>query len=228
MKNVMLVAGLLVASVVSSAAFADITKADLSKVGAKIKTTAKKAAVVEMTVNVDPAASSLTWTGKKVTGEHTGKIAVKGGSFKVKGDMSVLKGNIIADMKSITNDDIKDAEYNKKLVGHLASDDFFNSEKFPTAELKITKLVIGQTFAPGTPNADAEGTITIKGKTQPVKFKATFVPNPKDSSFEATGSLNIDRTQFGIKYGSGKFFENLGDKMINDEFKVDFKIVAKK
>jgi hypothetical protein len=44
----------------------------------------------------------------------------------------------------------------------------------------------------------------------------------------AIGETEIDRTKYDIRYGSGKFFEDLGDKMIYDTFTVKFKVGAKK
>ena len=188
----------------------------------------KKVKNTEKTMKVDPALSAVNWKATKVTGEHMGKVSVKEGEFNIKADMSVLNGTITMDMNSIICEDLKDKDYNKKLVGHLKSDEFFDVSKFPTATLKINKMVLGHTFAEGSPNADVEGKITIKGVTQSVKFKANYLPNPKNGTFEVSGNFDLDRTDFGIKYGSGKFFQNLGDKMIHDKFNVTFKVIAKK
>jgi len=37
----------------------------------------------------------------------------------------------------------------------------------------------------------------------------------------AKTAFKVDRTKFGIKYGSGSFFDSLGDKAINDEFELN-------
>ena len=66
-----------------------------------------------------------------------------------------------------------------------------------------------------------DGSLTIKGKTEPVSLKYT----QKGKSY--TGTLKFDRTKFGIKYGSGNFFKGLGDKMIYDEVTVEFTVVTK-
>ena len=47
------------------------------------------------------------------------------------------------------------------------------------------------------------------------------------NNFTAEGSLDIDRTLYNIQYNSGKFFEDLGDKLINDDFTVEFKVQTK-
>ena len=35
----------------------------------------------------------------------------------------------------------------------------------------------------------------------------------------------IDRSKFDVKYGSGSFFDNLGDNMIYDDFTLDVNLV---
>ena len=94
---------------------------------AAAKAEAKAPATAKATL--DTAASTATWTGKKVTGSHTGKISFKDGEFEYKKG-KLVKGELDMDLTSITNDDVKDAEYNKKLVEHLKNADFFNVEKF--------------------------------------------------------------------------------------------------
>jgi polyisoprenoid-binding protein YceI len=127
-------------------------------------------------------------------------------------------------MASITDIDLKDAEYNKKLLNHLKSDDFFNVEKFPTAVLKIKNAKSVEGFTGPTYEITAD--LTIKGKTNEVKFPAMI--QTKDGKTTATANITIDRTKWDIKYGSGKFFTGLGDKVINDEFKLDVALASAK
>jgi len=117
-------------------------------------------------------------------------------------------------MTSITNTDLTDESYNQKLVGHLKSDDFFGVAKFPTANLKITKAA---KFSNG--KALVTGDITIKGKTEPITFEIV------KSGSSYTAKLEIDRSKHNIKYGSTSFFDELGDKAIDDIFTLDIKIV---
>ncbi|TLU99468.1 YceI family protein [Dyadobacter luticola] len=172
------------------------------------------------TLKVNPAKSELTWVGKKVTGEHTGKIALKEGNIIMDGS-KLTGGKFVADLTSITNTDLTDKEYNGKLIGHLKSDDFFSVEKHPTATFVVTKA---------TPKSagvyDVTGDLTIKGITKPVTFPVTVKTTPAGA--EATGTLVVDRSKYDIKYNSKSFFENLGDKMINDDFTIDVKLVASK
>jgi polyisoprenoid-binding protein YceI len=193
--------------------------------GFAAKATKEKMKKEEMVV--DAANSKVVWLGKKIKGEHTGTIAVKEGTIDYKGN-DIVGGKVVIDIKSLTNTDLTDAEYNKKLVDHLKGADFFDAEKFPTATFKITKFEEIHTFAPGEPNALVKGSLTIRGKTKPFESKLFYTA--KDGKAEIKGKMEIDRTQFGLKYSSKKFFslEKLGDKMIEDLFTVDLNLVAMK
>ncbi len=182
----------------------------------------KKAApaVAEQVLSVDQASSSVAWLGTKVTGKHDGMIAVKSGSLKVKNGQ-LVGGDVVMDMTSISCKDIPDPDTNAKLVGHLKADDFFGTDKFPTASVKITKV---------QPAADGQATITgdftIKGKTVPVTFPAKVSVTGDTLSADAT--VKLDRTKWDIRYGSGSFFKGLGDKVIHDEFVLTVALKAKK
>lgn len=180
--------------------------------------------------NLDVAASSAIWTGKKLAGTHTGKISFKGGKFEYNKN-KLKSGEVVVDLNSITNEDVKDAEYNKKLVGHLKSDDFFGVEKFPEATFKIKSFSEIHNFVPGQPNLEVKGTLTIKGVSKPYATKLFYTPN--ENGFEAKGKIVIERTQFGLKYSAKKFLsadklKEIGDKLIDDNFEVDLNLVAKK
>jgi len=171
-------------------------------------------------LKVNPAKSELTWTGKKVTGEHTGKIALKEGTITMDG-AKLTGGKFVADLTSITNTDLTDKEYNAKLIGHLKSDDFFSVEKHPNATFVVTKATPKSTGV-----YEVTGDLTIKGITKPVTFPVTVKTTANGA--EATGKIVVDRSKYDIKYNSKSFFENLGDKMINDDFTIDVKLVASK
>lgn len=167
-------------------------------------------------VAVDTKASTIEWTGRKVIGSsHTGNVVIKKGEIETKGN-KITGGTIVVDMNSITNKDLTDPAYNKKLVGHLKSNDFFDVAKFPTATLKINE-------AKSTKNGahKVKGALTIKNETHPVEFEAKLADGGKTVNVD----LPIDRTIWNVRYGSGKFFKNLGDKVIADQF--DLKVTLK-
>jgi polyisoprenoid-binding protein YceI len=123
------------------------------------------------------------------------------------------------DMTTLKNYD-QTGDMNARLVNHLKSDDFFSVEKFPTATLKITKVdtQAGQTMITGD--------LTIKGITKPVTFPAEVKVDGK--KLTAKGDMTVDRTMYDIKFRSLKFFSDIGDKVIKDDFTVSFDLVATK
>lgn len=170
---------------------------------------------------VKTADSAVNWLGKKVTGQHTGSLALKNGSLEMKGD-TLVGGTFTVDMTSLKVIDITDATDNAKLTGHLKSDDFFSVEKNKESSFKITKVEAGKDKGTVTVTGD----LTIKGATHPVSFPAEVTK--KGSAVEAKASFKVDRTKYGIRYGSPSFFNNLGNKAIDNEFQVDLKLVAGK
>jgi polyisoprenoid-binding protein YceI len=169
---------------------------------------------------VDSQKSVMGWNGKKVTGEHSGNVKVSDGTLMTDGG-KLTGGTFTFDMNSITCTDLTDATYNAKFIGHIKSEDFFNTAKFPTSTFKITKVT------PKGGNAyDITGNMTIKGITNAVTFPATV--KMTGNTIEADGKATLDRTKYDIRYGSKSFFENIGDKAIYDDFTVDLKIVASK
>lgn len=169
-------------------------------------------------LNLNAKASKLEWTGKKVTGQHVGTINFKSGTITLD-DKGILKGaEFVVDMNSIIGTDVE-GEWKEKLEGHLKSDDFFSTDKNPEAKLKLQKIISqkGNSF-------EVEANLTIKGKSNPVKFNVNVEPK---AAVVAKGSLKFDRTKYDIKYGSGNFFQGLGDKMIYDDVELKFEVSAK-
>ncbi len=177
------------------------------------------------TVPVDTAQSQVQWVGKKVTGQHNGTVALKSGQIELDG-RSLKGGKFEIDMTSIKVEDVKDADSNGKLTGHLKSDDFFGVDKNPVSTFVITSVKpLGAKKDAAGNTHEITGNLTIKGATHPVTFPAK-IEIAKDQA-KAAGKLVIDRTKFDIKYRSGKFFPELGDKLIHDNFEIDLNLSAK-
>lgn len=175
------------------------------------------------TYNVQPQLSTLGWVGKKVGGQHNGTIELKSGTVQVKGTQ-LVGGTFVADMTTMKNTDLTDADYNGKLMGHLKSDDFFAVDKNPTATFVITSIKPLKDDANGN-NATITGNLTIKGKTNPVSFPAKV--GVKNGVAAASGVATIDRTKYDVKYGS-TLFGAAADKAIDDNFALSFNVIAKK
>jgi polyisoprenoid-binding protein YceI len=154
--------------------------------------------------NVDLKSSKVNWKGYKVTGQHEGTINLKSGTLVFDGE-TLTGGSFVMDMTSVNTTDLE-GEYKGKLDGHLKSADFFGVEKFPTASLEI----INVSGKEGSYKVKAN--LTIKETTKAVEFSMIVKENT------ATASLEIDRTEYDIKYGSSSFFDDLKDKAIYDNF----------
>ena len=150
--------------------------------------------------------SKVIWKGYKVTGSHDGNINLKSGHLEMKGK-KLVGGEFVVDMTSIVVTDLEAGKGKEKLEGHLKSADFFGVESNPTSKLVFTSV------KPMNDNSyTVTGDLTIKGITKPVTLVVSMFEN------KASATLKIDRTKYDIKYGSGSFFDNLGDKAIYDDF----------
>lgn len=149
--------------------------------------------------------SKVTWKGYKVTGSHHGSIALKSGHLLFE-EGKLSGGEFVADVTTLNSEDLT-GEYKGKLEGHLKSPDFFGVETYPEAKLVFTKVV-----AKGKNSYEATADLTIKDVTKSVSFPISIYGS------KATATLKIDRTDYGLKYGSASFFDSIGDKAIYDEF----------
>jgi polyisoprenoid-binding protein YceI len=165
-------------------------------------------------LNADTEKTTLLWLGEKVTGQHTGTINLKDGWISWDNN-KIVAGEFTIDMTSIKED--KGTEMLEK---HLKSDDFFGVEKYP-----VSKLVIKESSAFDKGTAVVKGDLTIKGITNPIEFKAAM--QKKDDGTWFYANIVVDRTKYNVRYGSGSFFDNLGDKTIYDEFNIKVNLLVK-
>lgn len=218
-KNIYVIASFII---LASIIIAGCGKSDKEvKVGGKDEV---KEPVSGTTVNVITNESKINWLGKKVTGQHNGTIDIANGELIVENG-KIKGGKFDIDMNSITVEDLKDSEMNAKLTNHLKSDDFFSAEKHPISVFEITKAEAMNDPNKPEMNHNITGNLTIKGITKSITFPAS-VKN-ENGTVSAEADFDIDRTEWDVRYRSGKFFDNLGDKMINDNFNLKLKIFAK-
>lgn len=177
-------------------------------------------ALVSTNYNVDVTSSNIVWNGYKVTGSHTGNVKVKSGKLDIDGG-KLTGGSFEIDMNSITCTDMTGGGADK-LVGHLKSDDFFGVATYPTAKFVISRAIALDTKG----NYKIIGNLTIKSTTKEIKFNANVAET--DGVVKATGKITIDRSEYDVRFGSGSFFDSLGDKTIYDEFDMNVSLVAKK
>ena len=210
---------LIVAMVVSCKSKGD--KAETSEAAEVVTTSGKDYSVIATD-------SKLMWEGTKVTGTHNGIVDVKSGKV-VMNDGKLTGGDFEIDMTTITVLDLEGdnkgyLESHLKGMGDDNADDFFNVKAYPTAKFEITKA----TQLEGDANANyiISGNLTIKDVTKQISFKAQ-VDASNDMIQVTTPQFTIDRTEWGIKYGSATFFDDLKDKAINNEFGLKVNLTAK-
>ena len=157
--------------------------------------------------------SNIRWYGEELTGKtHFGNLSFKEAHINVQ-DGVITSGNFVVNMTSLTVEDLSGGG-KLKLTGHLKSDDFFGVEKYPEARLNITQKA---KVADGVQNMVGE--LTIKGIKHPVEFTMIL----KDNN-SAIAQLTFDRSIYNVRFRSGSFFENLGDKLILDDIKLEAKL----
>ncbi len=162
----------------------------------------------QVSKKIDANSSSIHWLAKKIVGQHEGTINFKSGNLELT-DKKLTGGEFVVDMNSLTATDLS-GDYLGKLNGHLKNKDFFDVANHPTATLVFTKVIENKAN-----NYTVTGDLTIKNITKSITFDISLAAN------QIKTKLTIDRTKYDIQYASGSFFENLGDKTIEDNFTLD-------
>lgn len=100
--------------------------------------------------------------------------------------------------------------------GHLRSDDFFNSERFPVMTFESTGME-----KKGNDRYTLKGNLTIRDITKEIELDVDFAGNTKDPwgntrvGFELTGAIN--RKEFGLKWND---LTEAGGLVVSDEVKL--------
>ncbi|MEK7184635.1 MAG: YceI family protein [Patescibacteria group bacterium] len=170
---------------------------------------------------LNPSEISINWTGRKIILKKwidKGKISLKEGSFEIKsGD--IVSNSFTIDMTSIVGLSTGAGSGQDKLTNHLKSADFFDVEKFPISTFIIDEIIASSTKSIYIIN----GKLTIKDVTNKISIPIT-VDTSDTKLIVIKGSVDLDRTLWNIKYGSGKFFDDLGNNVIDDMFNISFEI----
>jgi len=163
---------------------------------------------------VDTKASTINWTGSKITGKtHFGTVNLMEGGLQVAGG-KISGGKFTIDMTSIAVKDLE-GDMATKLEGHLKGDDFFGVAKFKTANLTIKSVN----------ENDVKADLTIKGITHEVAFPVSL--SMEEGMLVAKADITVDRSKYDVRYGSDSFFDNLGDKAIDNDIKFSVSLKGK-
>jgi polyisoprenoid-binding protein YceI len=191
---------------------------------------AEAAAVSESTsqkYTTNVGESKIEWKGFKPTGTHNGTIALESGIFKTD-DGKLQSGTFLIDMTSITVTDLPSGDGKEDLESHLKGtvegkeNHFFDIAKFPSAAFEITST---ESLAAG--KTRLSGNLAIKGQKHNISFPVT-ISNEDDMMTIESEAFTIDRTKWGVNYGSKSVFDDLGDRFINDDIELKIIIKAKK
>ena len=167
--------------------------------------------------------SMIKWTGRNNNGGHVGTLSLSAGEMHCQDD---INAEFTIDMTSIKDVDLEGTELQPVLETHLKSDDFFFTKLFPKAEFKTTQVKLVENAEATRPNAMVQGELSLRGMTNEIAFPA-HIRNIDDGKIALLANLDFDRTQWGVIYGSSRFFQHLSYHVVYDFISVDLRIVLK-
>lgn len=173
---------------------------------------------------LDPSPSLIRWTGRNDSRSHWGALRLRCGELHFDGVRGT--GGAVADMTSITVDDLREDAWQAVLLAHLASEDFFLTSLFPEASMEIVDLTPLMGARDGLPNYHMEARVGIRGHEHPVEADVS-VRNLSGDRLSLAGSLDLDRTRWGVCYGSARFFRYLGMHKVDDLITLDGRLIFK-
>lgn len=171
--------------------------------------------------DLDSGRSSVGWTGRNAGTSHTGSVRCSAGAILA--DATAFSGSLTVDMTSIENHNLAGDPLQAVLLDHLRSDDFFLVKDFPRADLAIKRGRLREQPFVTAVNCDIEGELTLRGNSRPLSFPATAAVSGDDLLLEA--HFDLDRTVWGITYGSARFFEHLGMHKVFDPVSIALRLV---
>lgn len=172
---------------------------------------------------MDVTESRVEWLGRNLLNKHWGRIPITSGHLDVK-DGQIQGGEFVLSVADILCDDLAGNPYHDVLIAHLRSDDFFDTAQYPEARLKITEASLIPGAPQGSQNLHITADLTLRGITAPVSFSLAAGMDD-DHRCVAQAAFSIDRTRWGVLYGSGSFFSRLAGHLVNDLIELQVRIV---
>ena len=165
--------------------------------------------VATSVVSFGPDTSTISWTGSKVTGTHTGLWSDFTGTLTLNADdFTQSTVTVTLQTASMTAD-------SDRLQGHLHSPDFFDVATHPTATFTSTGIVVSTTEGA---THDISGNLTISGQTNNITFPANVAIT--DAAVTVSSEFSINRQNWGIVYAG------MPDDLIRDEVVLNLDINA--
>ena len=195
-----------------------------AKAGLALEETGAPKPPAKTSFAVDTALSQMLWSGRNMNSIHTGTLKIKEGRIDFAN--GAVKGTIVIDMNSIADTDLTDPAWNKMLVAHLKSGDFFETTTYPTAKILIKQSRRMAEDGCGNPNFALTADVTIKDVTRKISFPVAVIVE-EDGTLKAHAHFDFDRTLWNVKYGSWKFFKLLGMHLVDDVISLNLKLVAR-
>lgn len=164
---------------------------------------------------MNPKATVVQWKGKKLGVTEMGLVPIRACTISIENGQ-LVSGNVVMEMNGIKTTS-QEGVVARNLTEHLRSSDFFDVQNHPTAAFIFES---GRTDGRG--GLVFNGKLNIKGISKPVSGNLSF---GSSDPLVATVDMTFNRADFDVRYGSGSFFDNLGDDMISDEVSLQIALV---
>jgi rhodanese-related sulfurtransferase/polyisoprenoid-binding protein YceI len=173
---------------------------------------------------VDCGRSVILWFGRNGNSTHHGTVQLSSGEIKING--AQVEGYFEINMSSIKNIDLEGDPLQPDLIAHLMSEDFFHVRLFPKASFTIKSVERLDGIPSSLPNVRVQGVFELRGRQNDIEFLANVSP-PQDGEVKIDTHFDIDRTRWGVLYGSSRFFKNLGYHLVYDHISIEIRLVAR-
>ena len=115
---------------------------------------------------------------------------------------------------------------NRGIALHFMSDDFFFTDVFPRATFQIKRAEPIKDATLSEPNFKVKGVFGLRGIKRDIEFPATVSPEV-EGIVRVEAHFDIDRTRWGVIYGSLRFFEHLGMHLVFDLLSIELRILLR-
>lgn len=170
---------------------------------------------------VDTARSTVRWRGTKIGGSHEGVVRLAGGELRLR-EGRVTGGAFTVDMRTIAVTDIPphEVEARRQLRSHLAHEEFFAVDRFPSARFVLARVEAGDDG-----RFRVSGELTLRDSTHRIAFAAT-APVLRDDEVRARAAFSIDRQRWGVDFDGRTSM--LREAIVNDVIRLELVLVARR